>query len=107
MAKSKKPRAIERIGRVSSTSVEKGTGKGWAEWLQILKRAGASNWTHQEIKAFLKKKYKLTPWWLQGVTYGFEVHSQRRVDGQSLKGDYSVTITKTVDASGSELWDFM
>jgi len=98
---------MDKVGRVSSASVKKGTGKDWSQWIQILKKSGALSWTHREIVAFLKKKYKLTPWWQQGVTHGFEVATKRRIDGQSLKGDYSVTITKSVNASGPAAWKFM
>jgi activator of HSP90 ATPase len=95
---------IERIGQVSTASVHKGSGKHWREWINILDRAGAGGWTHQEIVAFLKKKYKLRPWWQQGVTIGYEIHTGKRVPGQTLKGDYSVTSTKAFAIDAKSLW---
>jgi uncharacterized protein YndB with AHSA1/START domain len=99
--------AIEKIGKVSSQSVHKGTGKNWTEWISILNRTGAAGWSHQEIVAFLKKKYKLGPWWQQGVTSGYEIHIGRRVEGQTLKGDYSVTITKAFPLDVKALWNLV
>lgn len=95
---------IKAVGRVSSASVEKGSGKNWDQWVALLDRAGARNMTHQEIVAFLKKKYKLTLWWQQGVTGGYEIHTGRRVEGQNLKGDYSVTVTKSFALEQKVLW---
>ncbi len=98
---------MNKIGRVTSASVHKGTGRDWGEWLGILNRVGAKSWTHQEIVAFLKKKYKLSPWWQQGVTLGFELATGRRQEGQSLKGDYSLTATKSMSITVEKLWRFV
>jgi hypothetical protein len=95
---------IKAIGRVSSESVLKGSGKNWDQWIAILDRAGARSLTHQEIVAWLKKKHKLTMWWQQGVTGGYEIHIGRRVEGQNLKGDYSVTVTKSLSVNQKTLW---
>ncbi|MFL5814327.1 MAG: DUF4287 domain-containing protein [Bdellovibrionia bacterium] len=85
-----------KIGRVTSESVHKGTGKTWDQWVLILEKAGARTWTHQEIVAFLKKKHKLGPWWQQGVAMGFEIATGRRVEGQNAKGEYGLTVTKSI-----------
>ncbi len=98
---------IKIIGRVSSTSVEKATNKNWDEWIKILSHHGAENLSHQQIVALLKTKYKLTPWWQQGVTHGFEVHIGRRIDGQTAKGDYSVTVTKSMPVSAKAVWKLL
>lgn len=98
---------IDKIGRVSASSLLKGTGKNWDEWIRLLNRAGASAWTHQEIVAHLKKKYKLTLWWQQCVAGGFEVHIGRRKEGQNGRGEYTVTATKTVAVSGFKAWKFL
>lgn len=95
---------IQKLGRVSNASVRKGSGKIWDEWVTLLDRAGARGLTHQEIVALLNKRYKLTPWWAQMVTGGYELHIGRRIEGQNLKGDYSVTITKAFALTHKELW---
>jgi uncharacterized protein YndB with AHSA1/START domain len=94
----------EKIGRVSRESVLKGSGRDWDQWIKILDAVGAKMWTHQEIVAFLKKRYKLSPWWQQGVTLGYEIAIGRRIDGRSEKGEYTVTATKSIAASGQTVW---
>jgi hypothetical protein len=95
---------IAKIGRVSSASVEKGTGKNWDKWIGHLEKAGARNLTHQEIVALLKTKFKVKGWWQQVVTGGYELHIGRRLEGQNLKGDYSVTVTKAMPIDQKALW---
>lgn len=94
----------EKVGAVTSASVEKGTGRGWDEWLSLLDEAGARGWTHQETVAHLGRKYRLTEWWRQGVTGGYEVMTGKRVAGRNLKGEYSITITKSMPVSDKTLW---
>ncbi|OQW48897.1 MAG: hypothetical protein A4S09_13090 [Proteobacteria bacterium SG_bin7] len=98
---------IQSIGRVSATSVKKGTGKNWDQWIEILERAGASVLTRKEIVVLLKKKYRLSAWWQQGVAHGYEVHTGRRIDGQNYKGEYSATITKSFPMDQKTLWKLM
>lgn len=95
---------FEKIGKVSSASVSKGTGKSWKQWVEILGDAGARAWTHQEIVAVLRKKYRLTPWWQQGVAHGFEVAIGRRQAGQDLKGNFMVTTTKSLPWDAKRVW---
>ena len=40
------------------------------------------------------------------ITNGFQVATGLRVVGQSLKGTYSGTMTKTIPISAKKLWDF-
>ncbi len=104
------------VGKVSSESVEKHTGKNWKTWIGILTRAGAESWGYSEIVAYLRKKHRLSPWWQQGVALGFEIATGRRKTGQDAKGKYMVTATKSlrygvvdvwraiVSESGQEIW---
>ncbi len=98
---------VEKIGRVSSASVEKCTGKNWDAWIQILNKAGAKNMAHGEITKLLKKKFKLSLWWQQGVATGFEVHTGRKVEGRDSKGLYSITATRTFPVDAKALWKFL
>lgn len=93
-----------KVGKVSSLSVKKHTGKSWDQWVPLLEKAGARAWSHQEIVAYLKKKYRLTPWWQQGVTLGFEIATGRRAVGQDANGRYMVTATKTMTANVKTVW---
>ncbi|HEX4923206.1 MAG TPA: SRPBCC domain-containing protein [Bdellovibrionales bacterium] len=98
-------KGIGVVGRVSSESVEKNTGRGWAAWVATLNKAGAKNWSHQEIVAYLKKKQKLSPWWQQMVTVGYEVLIGRREEGRNQKGEYSVAASRTMPVAQRELWN--
>jgi uncharacterized protein YndB with AHSA1/START domain len=93
--------------RISDETVTKATKKGWKEWFTILEKAGARGWTHPEIVAYLKKKYKLTGWWQQGVTLGYEIFIGRRAEGRNAKGEHSLTATKTLTTTPKKLWALM
>lgn len=97
----------EKVGAVSTVSVEKGTGRGWDEWLAILDEAGARAWTHQETVAYLARRYRLTEWWRQGVTGGYGVMTGKRVAGRNLKGEYSITVTKSMPVADKALWKLL
>lgn len=98
---------IEKIGRVASESVKKHTGKGWRQWITLLDRAGARDWPHREIAVYLKQKYRLTPWWQQGVAMGYEIHHGKRVEGRSERGLYGTVASKTVPLSVRKAWKML
>ncbi len=98
---------IEKIGKVSSASVKKGSGRDWGEWISLLNTAGAPHMSHQDIVRLLKTKFKLTPWWQQGVTLGFELHIGRRIEGQSLNGQFNGMASRTLPLSQKKLWKFL
>lgn len=98
---------IETIARVSAKSVLKHTGKDWNQWIEILDRTRAHQWTYQEITAHLGAKYRLTIWWRGIVTIGYETHIGRRVEGRNLKGQYSTSSTKSFYFGGKELWAYL
>lgn len=93
--------------RVSTASILKNTGRSWDDWVKVLNKAGAQHWTHQEIVAFVRKKYKLRPYWQQWVTLGYEVASGRRIEGQNLKGEYQVTATRVFPVDAKTLWSLI
>jgi uncharacterized protein YndB with AHSA1/START domain len=95
------------LARTSNESILKHTGKTWDVWIETLKKAGALNLTHKEIVQLLKTKYKLKPWFQQIVTGGFEVHTGRRREGENEKGEYTVTVTKTLPVDQKTLWKFI
>ena len=96
-----------KIGKVTAESVNKHTGRNWKQWISILDKAGARTWTYQEIVKYLKVKHRLTPWWQQGVAYGFEVAISRRKVGQDANGKYMVTATKSIACDVEKLWKFL
>jgi uncharacterized protein YndB with AHSA1/START domain len=98
---------LNQVGKIPTESVFKHTGKHWKEWVLLLEKRGARQWTYQELVAFLKKTHKLTPWWQQSVALGFEIATGKRQPGQDAKGRYGLTATKTLPWSTSRVWNFL
>jgi hypothetical protein len=57
------------LGRISPKSVCKATGRGWEEWLEALDAAGAADWDHKEIVAYLERERPevTSRWWQQSI----------------------------------------
>src|SRR5690348_1765980 len=98
---------MEKIGKVTSVSVKKATGKDWSDWIAILNQAGGRVWTHQDIVAFLKKKYRLSLWWQQIVTTSYEIAIGRREEGINQKGYCSTVATKSFSVGAKKLWQIV
>lgn len=98
---------IEKLGQVTTTSVLKCTGKNWDQWINLLNKAGANQWSHKEIVAYLKKKYKLTVWWQQGVTQGYELAIGKRIEGYSPSSGFATTASKTMPLSAKSVWELL
>lgn len=93
----------KKVGGMSDAAVHAKTGKTWAEWLAILDRAGAKNWTHQEIVAYLHKRHGVGSWWQQMVTVGYEQARGLREKNQSASG-YGMSVSKTIAAPVGTLY---
>lgn len=89
---------------VSDAAVTKATGHDWDEWLSILDDAGAQDWDHKQIVAFLKDSHALSPWWQQSVTVAYEKADGRRVVGQTADSGWQVGVQKTLALSLEEAW---
>jgi len=98
---------FEKLGMVTTASVLKCTGKNWDQWVALLEKAGAARWERKEIVAFLKKKYKLSPWWQQGVTHGYELAVGRRIEGHSPSAGFALTATKTMPIPVRAVWELL
>jgi len=93
----------ERLGGISSDAVRKRTGKGWAEWLKILDKAGARRMAHRGIALFLHKKHRVPGWWAQMVTVGYEqARGKRQV--HEKPGGFEISSSKTVASPLSKLY---
>jgi len=89
----KKPRETKRS---SDEAVKVKTGKTWAEWFKILDKAGAKKWPHKEISAFLRDKQKVSPWWSQMVSVGYERERGIRQKFQKCDGQFSASGSRTM-----------
>ena len=82
---------------VSDDAVRGRTGKSWAEWFQLLDRAGARELSHAEIAKYLAAAQRVSSWWSQMVAVGYERAIGRRVQNQRNDG-YAVSVSRTLEA---------
>jgi hypothetical protein len=98
---------VSVLNKVKTESVYKCTGHHWDQWIAILEKVGASQWTHREIVEHIRKKYKLNPWWQQLITSSYEIHIGRKLEGRNDKGEYATVATKTYQIGQKNMWNFL
>lgn len=91
--------------KMSDGKLVEATGKTRAEWHAILDAAGAREWKHPTIAAWLHSEHGVAGWWAQGITVAFEQAIGRRLPGQTADGTFSVSVTKTINGSRAEILD--
>lgn len=89
---------------ISNDAVREATGRGWAEWFQLLDMAAAAGRTHKEIVALVRGISNPGRWWEQMITVMYEQdrglrHKHQRTDG------YQISATRTIDAPIASAWD--
>jgi uncharacterized protein YndB with AHSA1/START domain len=97
------------LDRISSESVHEATGRGWEEWLETLDAAGALEWDHKEIVAYLKREHgeTTTAWWRQSLTVGYEQARGKRVVGETADTGFQVGFQRSVAADAQEAWELL
>jgi len=82
------------LAGMSDASVEKQTGRDWAEWVTTLDAVRAAEKPHREIAAYVSSLG--TPdWWSQMVTVGYERIRGLRDRGQRRGGAYEASKSRT------------
>lgn len=99
----KRDELTSRIAGISDAAVRKATGRGWAEWLRILDRAGARKMTHRDIAAWLAREKSVGPWWAQMLTVGYEQARGLRAPHQRARG-FAVSVRRTITAPRSRVF---
>jgi len=84
---------------VSPESIAKATGKSWDAWLAFYETMDAASLPHTEIARKTHEDGGATGWWSQMLTVAYEQHIGRRIPGQDCDGEYSVSISKTLNGS--------
>ena len=98
----KKPRTQKQM---SDEAVKARTGKVWAEWFDILDRAGAKKWQHKEISAYLTREHKVGPWWGQMIAVPYEHARGLREKFQKCSGEFSASGSRTLNVPMAKLYD--
>ena len=93
------------LGLPSPQAVRAATGRGWEEWLEALDGAGAGDWKHKEIVAYLEREHPgVSSWWRQSITVGYERARGKRAVGQTAYTGFQVGVQRTVAATATEAW---
>ena len=104
MAKAKKTKRIpKKTAGISDEAVRAKTGRTWAEWLRVIDRAGGKEMDHKSIAKFLHEQKKLSGWWAQMVTVGYEQARGMRVKHEK-PGGFEIGASKTVNVAVSTLF---
>lgn len=96
-----------KVGSVSAESVKKHTKRDWDEWIDVLGKLVGRSWSHQEIVALLKTKFRLSTWWQQEVARGYQIATGVREPHQTLKGTYTTTATKSLLLPAKTIFSFL
>ncbi len=100
-----KPDKEERYNGISSPAVKKKTGKEWTEWISILDKEKAFNLPHREIAILLSEKYKVSDWWSQMVTVGYEKAKGLRKLNEKVNG-FEISVSKVLPVAVITLFDW-
>ena len=92
-----------KVAGISDAAVAAKTGKTWNQWIGVLDKAGAAKMPHPAIAAYLHKKHRVTGWWAQMVTVGYEQAKGRRAAHQTASG-YQATASKTMGVAAAALF---
>ena len=92
---------------MKTQTVEQATGRGKAEWFEIIRSAGKAKASHKEIADFLKETHDISYWWAQEITVEYEQHIGRRVLGQTQDGFYQIGVSRTVPVPANSVWELL
>lgn len=84
-------------------ALETGTGISWEEWVAYLdfihaKELGHSLLAQKILEKIVESGKSESPeWWAQSAAVAYERHVGTRKPGQTCDGNFSVTVSKTID----------
>lgn len=89
----------------SDELVKERTGCDWASWVKFLDAESAAELPHREIaKLAAAGSSKMSGWWAQTVTVGYERIKGLREIGQRRSGTYDASKSKTIAVPVGELF---
>ena len=90
-----RPPDYETLSGIANRRLEERTGCTWERWVPMLDGLGAAEMPHREIAALVQRRFKVSEWWSQTVTVGYERIKGRRAIGQRIDGRYEAGRSKT------------
>jgi hypothetical protein len=104
MAAAKSAKAPPKTAGISDAAVRAKTGKTWAQWCNVLDKAGAKKMSHKEIATYVHDVLHLPPWWSQMVTVGYEQARGLREKHQTTAG-YQMSASKTFTEAAATVFE--
>ena len=98
------PAEFARIAGMADEALKAKTGCTWEKWVWALDQVNAQAWPHKEIATYVHEKYKVTGWWAQAVTVGYERIRGLRERGQRRSGAWEISKSVTVAAPVGKLF---
>jgi hypothetical protein len=100
-----RPPDYEALSGIANRRLEERTGCTWDRWVPMLDGLGAAEMPHREIAALVHRKFKVSEWWAQTVTVGYERIKGRRAIGQRIDGRFEAGKSRTFPVSVTTLFD--
>ena len=82
------------LAGMSDATIKARTGCNWERWVYALDRVQAYTWPHRDIATYVHEKYKVSGWWAQSVTVGYERIKGLRAIGQRRDGGFEASKSK-------------
>jgi uncharacterized protein YndB with AHSA1/START domain len=89
------PADFARLAGMSDAAVKARTGCTWERWVGALDYVKASTWSHRDIARHIAEKYRLSSWWSQTVTVGYERIKGLRAIGQRRDSGFDANKCRT------------
>lgn len=88
------------IKPANTATIASATGRSWEDWIERFETAGARNMSHTAIATLavemMPEAIEQKEWWAQSVAVAFEQHAGLRVPGQTSRGDFQLSTSRTV-----------
>lgn len=89
---------------MTDAAIKARTGKDWAGWFAALDKAGAAKLDHTAIAKLAREDMGAGNWYGQMVAVSYERARGLRAMNQKCDGEFSVSVTRVMDASLSQLY---
>jgi hypothetical protein len=87
---------VEKIMGVSDDAARKATGAGWDDWFHLLDEAGAQQWEHKQMVAFVAQKGLDNGWWQQMITSAYERARGPKEIGETQDALFQIGVQRTI-----------